>query len=251
MAEIESVRTSCEDRLFILTIDHPPTNALDPQTLEALERAVDAFLADSDCRVAIIASANRAIFVSGADLPFFANQDSPEEIAGFVRRGQALFRKIAASPRPFIAAVNGLALGGGLELAMACHLRIVYEQARLGLPEIGYGIIPGWGGTQMLPRLVGHAKAAEMILTGESIPAQEALQCGLVNKIVPRADVLPAAKELGRKIAALNPLAVSAALASLRAAGNQDAGFAFETEQITALVNREDIRAGIKAKLGK
>jgi len=250
MSENQTVRTAVEDGVFWITLDHPPTNALDPQTLQELETAVDGFLADAGGRVAIIASANRAIFSSGADLPVYAAMSGPEEMAGVVRRGKALMLKIATSPKPFIAAINGLALGGGWELALACQIRVAYELAKLGLPEINYGIIPGWGGTQALTRLVGPGLAAEMILLGETFIARDALQHHLVNRAVSRAEVLPVSKELAGKIAAKDSRAVSAALSAIRAAQDSD-GDARETELFTGLIQREDILANIRVMLDK
>jgi len=253
MDESQQIRTSTADGIFTLTIDHPPLNALGPQTLVELESAVERFLADPGCRVAVIASANRAIFLSGADLPVFASMTGPGELAQFVRRGQALFQRIHASPKPFIAAINGLALGGGLELALACHLRVAYEHAKLGLPEITLGIIPGWGGTQLLPRLVGAARAAEMILLGETITAQEALRLGLVNQLAAREAVQPAALELAQKIAAKRPQAISAALIALTAAGDLDlaGGLACEAAQMAELTQSEETRQHILAMLAR
>jgi enoyl-CoA hydratase len=250
MNNSQTVRSAIEDGVLWITLDHPPTNALDPQTLHELEAAVDAFLADASCRVAIIASANRAIFSTGADLPVYAAMSGQDEITGYIRRGQALMRKITASPKPFIAALNGLALGGAFEMALACQLRVAYEHAKLGLPEINYGIIPGWGGTQTLTPLVGPALAAEMILTGETITGREALQHHLVNRAVPRGDVLPLAKDLAAKIAAKNGDAISAALDAIRAAGGEG-GWACETEHITALLQQGEILSGIRAMVEK
>jgi enoyl-CoA hydratase/carnithine racemase len=253
MSAQSNIRTSIENRVFMITIDHAPVNAIDPQTLLELERAVDEFLADPTCKVAIIASANQTVFVSGADIPVFAGMIKTGKIGEFVLRGQALFNKISASPRPFIAAINGLTLGGGLELAMCCHMRIASERAKLGLPEINLGIMPGWGGTQMLTRIVGRTKATEMILLGETISAQEALRLNLVNKVVPRREVLQAAKELANKIASKGDLAIRAAMESIRAATemNPADGLAFEARQMTALVDTEDAQERINEFLEK
>lgn len=253
MAEPVYVHPSIEGCVCIITIDHPPVNAIDPQTLIELERAVDDFLADPICRVAIIASANQTVFVSGADVPGFAGMVKTGKIGEFVLRGQALFNKISGSPRPFIAAINGLTLGGGLELALACHLRIAAERARLGLPEINLGIIPGWGGTQRLTRIAGRAKASEMILLGETISAQEALRLNLVNRIVPRSEVLRTAKELATKIASKSDFALRAAMESIHAATEMDLvdGLALEARQVSTLVETEEAWEKINAFVEK
>jgi enoyl-CoA hydratase/carnithine racemase len=249
MDKYKNIRTSIEDRVFIIMIDHAPVNAIDPQTFFELESATEKFLDDPACKVAIIASANPTVFVSGADVPVFASMLKSGKIGEFVQRGQALFRKISASPKPFIAAINGLVLGGGLELAMSCHMRIASERAKLGLPEINLGIIPGWGGTQMLTRIVGRAKATEMILLGETISAQESLRLNLVNRIVPRHEVLQSAKELANKIARKGDDAIRAAMESIRAATEMNLadGLAFESRQMTALVDTEDAQRRINA----
>lgn len=253
MAEPITVHTSSIDRVFTITIDHAPVNTIDPDTFFQLESAVEQFLSDANASVAVIASANRAIFVSGADVQAFAGMIKTEKIGEFVRHGQALMNKISASSKPFIAAIDGLALGGGLELALACHLRIASERARFALPEINLGIIPGWGGTQRLTRMVGRAKAAEMILLGETIPAQEALRLNLVNKIVPRDKAVEAAQELAQKIASKSSLAVRAAMEAIRAATemNPEEGYALEARLITQLVETDEAQERINAFLEK
>lgn len=253
MAEQKTVRTSFEERVFTITIDHAPTNAIDPQTLWELENAVDEFLADPTAKVAIIASANQTVFVSGADIPVFASMTESGKIREFVLRGQALFQKMIASPKPFIAAINGIVLGGGLELAISCHIRIASERAKLGLPEITFGIMPGWGGTQLLTRIVGRAKATEMILLGETISAQEALRLNLVNKIVPRSEVLKTATDLANKIVSKSDRAVRAAMESIHAAMEMNLadGLALEAKQMTALVETEEARQRIASFVEK
>lgn len=253
MTENRYIHWSRAGRLLIITIDAPPTNALDPQTLIELERAVDEFQADPECTVAILASAVRGIFVSGANIPVFTTLVEAGAETGFIRQGQLLFHKISNGWKPVIAAIDGLALGGGFELALACPLRIASERARFGLPEITLGIIPGWGGTQRLTRMVGRAKAAEMILLGESIPAQEALRLGLVNQVAPRDQALQFAKELAQKIAEKDPQAIRAAVESIHAAQelSLEEGLLFEAQRISALIARKETLAHVKAVLEK
>jgi len=152
------VKTNVEDRVVALTIDNPPANALSSATIAALEVACDAAIADEDVKAIVITGAGPQFFVAGADIKEIATLTNPAEAEALITGGQAVLNKLEASPKPVIAAVNGFALGGGLELAMACHLRVVSERARLGQPEINLGIIPGFGGTQRLPRLTRTGK---------------------------------------------------------------------------------------------
>ena len=163
--------------------------------------------------------------------------------------GQAVFLKIQRLGKPVIAAINGVCLGGGLELAMSCHLRISGDRARFGQPEISLGIIPGWGGTQRLPRLIGKAKATEWILTGEMVMAQEALRLGLVNQVVPQDQVLKAAKDLARKIASKGAIAITQSLRAIEDGLDLplEAGLAQEADAFGAVAATEDSREGVKA----
>jgi enoyl-CoA hydratase/carnithine racemase len=228
-------------------------NTLNTQTILELESALDEFTANPTYKVAIITGGEKAVFVSGADISEAGEMMSSGNIKDFILRGQKLFRKISECSKPVLAAINGLALGGGMELAMACHLRIIADHAKLAQPEINLGIIPGWGGTQMLPRIAGDAKARELILTGESISAQEAYRLNLVNKVVPRKEVLNAAKELARKITMKGSLAVRAALDSIRMSIEMKMadGLAYEAGQVIALIESEDAQEGLKAFLEK
>ncbi|MBI3330562.1 MAG: enoyl-CoA hydratase/isomerase family protein, partial [Candidatus Omnitrophica bacterium] len=166
---------------------------------------------------------------------------------------QAVFLKIQRSSTPVIAAINGVCLGGGLELAMACHIRIAGDRARFGQPEINLGIIPGWGGTQRLPRLIGRAKAIEWILTGDMVTAQEALRLGLVNQVVPQDQVLKAAKDLARKLASKGAVALTQALRAIEQGleGPLEEGLAREAEAFGAVAASDDSREGVKAFLEK
>jgi enoyl-CoA hydratase/carnithine racemase len=249
----KNVLTAREENIFLITIDHPPVNAFNLQTLLDLENALDEFIADLTARVAIITGGDKVVFVSGADLPESESLIASGEINDFILRGQRLFQKISECSKPVLAAINGLALGGGMELALACHLRIMADRARLAQPEINLGIIPGWGGTQRLPQVVGLAKARELILTGESISAEEAFRLNLVNKVVPRKEVLKIARELARKIAAKGSLAVRAAMDSIYMSTrlSMTDGLAYEAKQVRALIGSEDAREGLKAFLEK
>lgn len=215
MTDRQFVKLTTEDHIAIITIDHAPVNAFDKTTLEELGSAIDEVVADSNVKAAIVTGGGQLAFVAGADINEFTKLTTPEEARKFIELGQATFTKIENSPKPFIAAINGIALGGGMELALACHMRIIGDRARLGQPEINLGIIPGWGGTQRLTRIVGPAKATELILTGDNLTAQEAFRINLVNKVVPGGEVLKTAKDLAKKIVSKGALAIAAAMDSI------------------------------------
>jgi enoyl-CoA hydratase/carnithine racemase len=253
MAEYTNVKVSVEDRVAILTIDHPPVNAFNHDTLADLEAALDEALANDEVKVLVITGAGQFAFVAGADVNELAAVKGPEEARAFIMRGHEVFNKIECSPKPVIAAINAVALGGGLELSMACHIRIVSDRARLGLTETNLGIIPGWSGTQRLPRLVGAGKAIELILTGDMINAQEAFRLGLANRVVPAGQVLAEAKGLAKKIAAKSKLTNAATLAAVINGLRMpfEEGLAYEAEQFGTLIVSHDTREGLTAFLEK
>jgi enoyl-CoA hydratase/carnithine racemase len=253
MSATKYVFSNREENVFLITIDHPPLNTLNLQTLSELESALDEFAADSTLKVAILTGGDKPVFVSGADLGEVGELFADGRLTDLIFRGQSLFPRIADCSKPIVAAINGLALGGGMELAMACHLRVMSDRAKLAQPEINLGVIPGWGGTQRLSRIVGLAKAREMILTGERISAQEALRLNLVNMVVPRREVLPASRALARKIAAKSGLVIRAAMDSVRMSTQMSMtdGLAFEAGQIAKLINSADAREGLMAFLEK
>jgi enoyl-CoA hydratase len=200
------------DSIGYVTINRPDKlNALNRQVMDELDDCFRAIQNDEEVRVVILTGAGEKAFVAGADLQELATL-APLEGRDFSRRGQRIFDLIENLGKPVIAAVNGYALGGGCELAMACTLRIASENARFGQPEVKLGLIPGCAGTQRLPRLVGKGRALEMILSGEPIDAQEAYRIGLVNQVVPAAELAAAAQTLACKIAANAPLAIKFAL---------------------------------------
>jgi enoyl-CoA hydratase/carnithine racemase len=193
----ERVKAAVEDRIAVVTIDHRPVNALNRKTLEELKQVLEDLGQDAAVKVVILTGAGSLAFVAGADIKEVSELKSPASAREMAALGQQVFLGLQRLGKPVIAAINGVCLGGGCELAMACHLRISGDRARFGQPEIGLGIIPGWGGTQRLPRLIGRTKAMEWILTGDVYSAQEALRLGLVNQVVPQDQVLKAAKDLG------------------------------------------------------
>lgn len=249
----QNVKVAVEDRLAIVTVDHRPVNALDRQTLQELGQVIDAVNADGAVKVVVITGGGSLAFVAGADIKEVSQLTSVEAAKEMAALGQAVFLKIQRLAKPVIAAINGVCLGGGLELAMSCHLRVAGDRARFGQPEISLGIIPGWGGTQRLPRLIGRAKAIEWILTGDVVMAQEALRLGLVNAVVPQDQVLKVAKDLARKIASKGAVAVREALRAIEDGldGTLEAGLAREAQAFGTIATTEDSREGVRAFLEK
>ena len=253
MSELTNVKVAIEDRVGVLTIDHPPANALDSWTLRGMNSAMDSLLADDRVKVIVITGGGRFAFAAGADVREMAALSGEDEAREYISLGHSVLDKIETSSKPVIAAMNALALGGGLELALACHLRILSETARVGQPESNLGLIPGWGGTQRLPRLVGHGKALELILTGDLIEAPEALRLGIVNRLAPAGQVLEEALAVARKLAGKSALVNAAVLRAVVGGLGMLPSHAFrhETDQFTALIESHDAREGLRAFLEK
>ena len=212
----ENLTIDRDGAVAVLTVTRPAVlNALNDATISELEGAVSRLAADDEVRAVILTGAGDKAFVAGADIRELAAL-TPVTAEALAARGHALCHAIARMGKPVIAAINGYALGGGCELAMACTLRIAADTAKLGQPEISLGLLPGYGGTQRLPRLVGAGRALEMMLTGASIDADEAWRIGLVNRVVPRDELLPRTLELAQRIAAQAPVAVRCILAAVR-----------------------------------
>lgn len=216
MAERQFVKTAVEDGVGLLTLDYPPMNLLNFETFRELHDGLDELLSDGKVKTTVITGGGEFVFIAGADIKAIVAIQSAEEARELAEEGQALVNRIEGAPVPFIAAINGHCLGGGLELAMACHLRVASKRAQLGQTEIALGIIPGFGGTQRLPRLVGRAKALELILTGDRISGSEAAAIGLVNRAVPAGEVLLTAMGIAKKIAGHGRLAIQAAVAAVQ-----------------------------------
>ena len=256
MGDWQNIRAEIADKIAVLTIDHPPVNSFNSQVVTELEDAIDGLLANDEVKAIVITGGGTNAFVAGADIPEIkdlfesADEDAATE---FGERGHRTFFKIERSSKPVIAAINGFCLGGGLELAMACHMRICSDRARLGQPEINLGIIPGWGGTQRLPRIVGKGKAIEMILTGDMITAQEAYRIGLVNKVVPAGAVLKEAQGLARKIVSKSKFPAAAALQAISQGleVTVEEGLKIEMQEFGKLTDTEDAREGVSAFLEK
>jgi enoyl-CoA hydratase len=196
------------DRIATITVNRPDKlNALNGTVILELGQAIDEARGRDDVAGVILTGAGRA-FVAGADISEIAT-NSPVEAKRLARRGQEVFRRFETSPKPVIAAVNGFALGGGCELAMACHVRLASDAAKFGQPEVKLGLVPGYGGTQRLPRLVGKGRALQLLLTGEMVDAQEAYRIGLVNAVVPAAELLDRARAMLGQMLANAPLALA------------------------------------------
>ena len=247
------VKAAVEDRVAMVTIDHPPVNALSRQTLQELSQVLEGLGPDPSVKVVILTGAGPFAFVAGADIKEVSHIASVQEAKELAALGQAVFLKLQRLGKPVIAAINGVCLGGGCELAMACHLRISGDRARFGQPEINLGIIPGWGGTQRLPRLIGKAKAIEWILTGDIMSAQDALRLGLVNQVVPQDQVLKVAKDLARKLASKGGVALAQALRAIEEGLERslEEGLATEADAFGRVAGTEDSREGVKAFLEK
>jgi enoyl-CoA hydratase / 3-hydroxyacyl-CoA dehydrogenase len=246
--EESPVKLESRDQLAVAWLDRPPANSISPEVVTALRAVWDA-VQGSQVRCLIFASANPMLFCAGADIKAFTTMD-PEAGAELLRDMHGLLREMERSSIATIAAVNALAFGGGCELAMACDFRIAAQSALFGQPEINLGIIPGFGGTQRLPRLVGEAKALELNLTGEPIGAEEAYELGLATRVVPDHELLDTAVAWGRKLAGQAPLAIEQ-IKRVSAAGDLDAGIEAEKQGFATVFGSEDAREGISAFLAK
>jgi enoyl-CoA hydratase len=242
-----------EGAVALVTIDRPKVlNALDTRTLDELRRAVLELGRDDQVRALILTGAGEKAFVAGADIGELAGLGATQG-KEFAFQGQTTFTRIAQCPKPVVAAVNGYALGGGCELAIACHLRVAAENARFGLPEVTLGLIPGHGGTQRLARIVGLGRALEMVLTGRQVKADEALAWGLVNAVFPSAGLLAGARGLLGQILDKAPLAVQYALEATLRSGDLglDDGLYLEATLFGMACGTDDMREGTKAFLEK
>jgi enoyl-CoA hydratase/carnithine racemase len=249
----EHVKVTVEERVALVTIDHRPVNALHRKTLTELEEIVHALSDEPAVKAVVLTGAGSLAFAAGADLKEISQLPSSEAACELARLGQRVFLSLQRLRKPVIAAINGVCLGGGLELALACHLRVSGDRARFGQPEVALGIIPGWGGTQRLPRLIGRAKATEWILTGEMFSAQEAHRLGLVNQVVPQDQVLKAAKGLAKKVAEKGAVAIAQALAAIDEGLERplEEGLAKEAEAFRQVAASADSREGVAAFLAK
>ena len=253
MADLKCIQVENRDDIAIITVHRPDKlNALNAETVTELRTALQGVAADAAVRAVILTGAGEKSFVAGADIAELARM-TPLSGIDVSRQGQDTFRLLETMGKPVIAAVNGFALGGGLELALACHFRVASENAKFGLPEVKLGIIPGYGGTVRLPRVIGRGRALEMILTGDMIDAQEAYRIGLVNHVHPQPELLGAAEQLAKKIAANGPVAVALAIEAVDHgyhASTEDA-LRLEAKLFGLLASTQDMREGMGAFLEK
>ena len=250
--ELKNIKLDKKDGIAKVTINRPKAlNALNLELLYGLSSVIKDIKEDDEVRGVIITGAGKA-FVAGADVSIMVG-NSPLEARKIVEMGQKTFMEIENLKKPTIAAINGFALGGGLELALACDIRIASENAKMGLPEVGLGIMPGWGGTQRLPRIVGTGLAKEIILTGDHIDAKRAERIGLVNKVVAPDDLEGAAIEMLRRIMSRGPVAIGAAISSINMSldVDLDSGLAYEQSMFSLCFSTEDSKEGISAFMEK
>jgi len=253
MPSYKNLRLERREAVTVLFVNRPQVlNAINRETLGEIGDAARAFVADPEQRALVVTGQGEKAFISGADINELAplGPAAAEDISRF---GQSVVDLFEQSPKPVIAAVNGYAFGGGCELALACHMRLASENAVLGLPEVKLGIIPGYGGTQRLPRLVGPGRALELILSARNVKADEAERIGLVNRVVPRATLIDEAVALAEAILKNGPLAVRAVLESAHRGLDLplEAGLRVESGQFGILAASDDMHEGLKAFLDK
>ncbi|MGA7616539.1 MAG: enoyl-CoA hydratase-related protein [Thermoanaerobaculia bacterium] len=251
--KLENVKVEIRDRILHLTINRPQVlNALNTQTVEEIGRVFDEALLDDGVGSVIVTGSGEKAFVAGADINELARNDA---LSGkrTSERGQHILSKIERFPKIVIAAINGFALGGGCELALACHIRLASENAQMGLPEVTLGIIPGYGGTQRMVRLLGKGKAFELICTGDRVKADEAERIGLVNRVVPAGDLLTTAEEMAKKIMSRGPVAVRAAMEAINHGSDMTLGDgqSLEATLFGVLCATEDTKEGLTAFIEK
>lgn len=246
------LKTHDADGVLVVTFSRPEAlNALNQETLHELAQTLDDIYSDDRVRGVIFTGDGDKSFIAGADIRELSLLTREDALA-LSEYGQGLFRKIEQCPKPIVAAINGFALGGGCELAMACHIRIAVAHAKLGQPEVNLGIIPGYGGTQRLARLAGPGRALELILTGDLIDASEAFRLGVVNHIVPdRAALMGTARQILTRVFAKAPIAVAKAIESISAAFDGDKGYEAEARNFADCAATDDFKEGTAAFLEK
>jgi enoyl-CoA hydratase/carnithine racemase len=237
------------DGYAVLTLNRPPANTISSQLVLELETAIDELVRDAGVRAVVLTGAGDRIFCGGADLSSAFGGGADDDLEAFLRRGQALLRRIERSPKPVIAAIQGHATGGGCEIAMACHLRVMKETARIGQTESNLGIIPGFGGTQRLPRMIGRTKALELLILGMQITAPEALALGLINRLAKEGETLSDARALAAAIVRRAPIATRLIIECVDRGldGPLEAGIDAEVRAFLETLRTEDAAEGIQA----
>ena len=246
----KTLLTSLDNGIFTITINRPDKlNALNKDVMNDLDKVLDEVESNTEIKAAIVTGSGQKGFVAGADISEFVGL-SGEEGKALAKKGQDIFFRIENSGKPIVAAVNGFALGGGCELTMACHFRIASENAKFGQPEVNLGLIPGYGGTQRLVHLVGKGRALELLMTGNMIDAQTALQYGLVNHVVPQEELLNKAKSILELITSKAPLAIAHCITAANAAYSSN-GYQIELDAFGESFETEDMKEGTAAFLEK
>ena len=250
--KFETMTLTCENQIATIIIDSPPVNSITPQVIDDLEAVFDALTDMEDVRAVVLGSALEKIFVAGADINQFISWRKEDGIA-VTRRGHDVFLKIENFNKPVICAINGIAFGGGLEMALACDIRVIGKKAKIGLPEVGLGIVPGYGGTQRLPWLVGPGMAKKLILSGKAISAEEAYRVGIAEVLAEPEETMAEAQKLAKDICVNAPKAVSAAKKCVAAAMTlqADEGITYEIESVGELCTTEDKTEGAMAFVEK
>lgn len=248
----QTLLTTLENGIFTITINRPDKlNALNRNVMAELDHAMNEVERNADIKAVIITGAGAKGFVAGADISEFVGLSNDEGKA-LAQRGQEIFFKVENCTKPVVAAVNGFALGGGCELAMACHFRVASENAKFGQPEVNLGLIPGYGGTQRLVQLIGKGRALELLMTGGMVDAPSALQMGLVNYVVPAEELLPKTKSLLETIMAKAPVAISYCIKAANAVfDNARNGYEVEVESFGQCFGTDDMKEGTTAFLEK
>ncbi len=250
--ESEKVHIEINQKVAVATINNPPANALSPELRDEFMDKVGLMEKNDDIWVLIITGTGEKFFAAGADIPSLLDLDRESGLAR-VKKSRQFYSGVAYFEKPVIAAINGICLGGGLELALACDIRVAAEHAKLGVPEVNLGLIPGAGGTQRLPRAVGPGWGNYLLFTGEAIPAQKALEIGLVQEVAPKEALMKAALKIAEKINSKGPLAVRAAKrASSRGLQEPlEKGLDLENETFSQVCATQDKNEGVKAFLEK
>jgi len=241
------------DQISYLTINRPKNlNSLNNETINELSSCIKEIIQNKEIKCVVLTGAEKKAFVAGADIKEFSDFNKMQG-RNLSKNGQdKLFNLIENSPIPFIAAINGFALGGGLELAMSCHIRVASDNAKMGLPEVSLGVIPGYGGTQRLPQLVGKGKAMEMIMSAGMISAKEAKECGLVNQVTTQEELLSVVEKIAGKIVSNSSVAISAAIRAINASFEVGVnGFDVEIEEFGECFGTKDFNEGTTAFLNK
>lgn len=249
---MEFLQLKVEEQIATITISKAPANALSSSVLKGLSSLLDEIEKSEDARVVLLHGEGR-FFSAGADIKEFTTVETGAEFAKLAKIGQDLFERMETFPKPIIAAIHGAALGGGLELAMACHIRLVTKTAKLGLPELQLGLIPGFAGTQRLPRLVGSAKAFEMLFTSDALTGEEAVQWGLANKAFGEESLMEEALKMARKIAQKGPISIASVIELARYSKTQEFynGVDKEAQLFGKVFSSEDGKEGISAFMEK